>query len=92
MTLLCTPGRQELILPPREAHRQATRGEPQDRRGPVQDRRCVWLPLEVAVKYFEDAIKCLSLILETLKADVFSMQHLCVCGVRRIFYFKIYIF
>ena len=30
-------------------------------------RRCVWL--EVAVKYFVDEIKCLSLILETLKAD-----------------------
>ena len=45
VSFLRTPSasRQELILPPREAQRQATRGEPQDRRGPVQDRRCFWL-------------------------------------------------
>ena len=60
VSFLRSPRRQELILPPREAQRQATRGEPQDRRGPVQDRRCYHSELEVAVKYFEDAIKCLS--------------------------------
>ena len=63
MIFFRTPGRQELILPTQEAQGQASRGEPQDRRGPVPDRHCVWLPLhselEVAVKYFEDAIKSL---------------------------------
>ena len=38
VSFLRTQSRQELILPPREAQRQATRGEHQDRRGPVQDR------------------------------------------------------